>query len=307
MRTARLGALDVSVIGLGCNNFGRALDLEGSVAVVEAALDNGITFFDTAANYGNGQSESFLGQALRNRRDEAIIATKFGMPRPDESRGGASPEYMRASAERSLAALRTDVIDLYQLHKPDPDVPIAETLGALWELVDAGLVREIGCSNLDAGQLEIALAAATQRGGRRFVSNQVEYSLIHRAPDSDGLTDVCLSEGVALLPYYPLANGLLTGKVTKGVRPEGRLNLDRYQRYLTDENYAIADVVVGFARTNGIEPAQLALAWLLSRPAVPAVTPGATRVEQVVSNVQAASVDADAVDFAELQRLVSSC
>lgn len=286
MRHTQLGSLQIPVIGLGCNNFGRALDQAGSTAVVDAAFDTGATFFDTAANYGNGQSEHFLGKALRGRRDEAIVATKFGVPRPDEERGGASAAYIRHSVERSLAALGTDVIDLLQLHKPDPDTPIAETLGAMWDLVDSGTVREIGCSNLDRDQMAEAMAAAAAAGRTGFVSNQVHYSLVHRAPETTGLDQL----DVALLPFYPLGNGLLTGKTRRGGAPQGRLQMDRYERFLVDRNFDIAEATERLATEVGVQPAQVALAWLLARPSVPAVTPGATTRAQVMSNAAAASV-----------------
>lgn len=306
MRTSVIGDLEVSVIGLGCNNFGRALDLDGTKAVVDAALEAGITFFDTAANYGGGQSEALLGVALGSRRRDVILATKFGVPRPDEGSAGASPAYIRGSVERSLRALNTDVIDLYQIHQPDPDVPIAETLGALWELQAAGKVREIGCSNFDVAQTAAALARSDDSNRPRFVSNQVHYSLVHREPESTGLAQLCLSERVALLPYYPLASGLLTGKVQRGTVPEGRLSMDRYQRFLTDRNFAVAETLVGFAQDRGIPPGQAALAWLLSRPAVPAVTPGATKPDQVRANAAAANVRLADGDIADLDALVGS-
>lgn len=302
METSKIGSLEVSAIGIGCNNFGRALDEAGSKAVVDAALDCGINFFDTAANYGSGQSEGFLGAALRGRRELAVIATKFGVPRPDEDHGGAAPAYVRRSVEKSFDALGTDTIDLLQLHKPDPEVPIADTLSAMWDLVDDGTVREIGCSNLDAAQLREALDCADAAGRPRFVSNQVEYSLIHRDPEHNGLVSLCADEGVALLPFYPLANGLLTGKTRRGETPQGRLTMDRYQKYLTDENFDIAESVVAFAAERGVEPVEVALRWLLSRRAVPAVTPGATKPEQVMSNARAGASSLDAGEFAELDR-----
>ena len=307
MRYTTIGSLEVSVIGIGCNNFGRALDAEGSAVVVNSALDEGITFFDTADNYGNARSEAYLGKALGSRRDEVVIATKFGNVLPDiPGTGGARPEYVRTAAERSLRQLGTDHIDLYQLHFPDPETPIEETIGAMAELVEEGKVREIGCSNLDAAQLEQALAAS--RAGRHpaFVSNQIEYSLINRDPELNGLADVARESGVALLPYYPLACGLLTGKVSPGVTPEGRLQMDRYQHYLTDANFALVDALRTFVADRDITMPQLALGWLLSRPTVPAVTPGATKPEQVRSNAGAADWVPTADELAELDRLIGA-
>ena len=219
MEKRRIGSLDVSVVGLGCNNFGWRLDAAGTKKVVDAALDAGINFFDTADIYGKGQSEEYLGRALGSRRSEIVLATKFGM-KMDEQRKGAKPDYLRQALEDSLARLGTDHVDLYQLHTPDADVPIADTLGALDELVKAGKVREIGCSNFSAEQLREA-EAAVQPGAARFVSVQNEYSLFHREPERDVLA-ACERLGLAFIPYFPLASGLLTGKYRKGrPLPEG--------------------------------------------------------------------------------------
>src|SRR5262245_21584989 len=195
-----LGSLRVSAVGLGCNNFGMRIDEAATQRVVSATLDAGINFFDTADIYGSTKSEEFLGRALAGRRQEAIVATKFGMAVDDE-RKGARPEYVRRAAEDSLKRLRTDYIDLYQLHQPDPTVPIAETLGALNELVKAGTVKEIGCSNFSAEQLDEA-AGATARGAATFVSLQNEYSLLHREPERSVLP-ACQRLGLAFLPYFP--------------------------------------------------------------------------------------------------------
>src|SRR5215210_8080880 len=208
MDTRRIGSLEVSVVGLGCNNFGRRLDSGATSAVVDAALDAGINFFDTADVYGGTRSEEYLGRALGRRRDEVVIATKFGSA-VDERRKGARPEYVRQAAEDSLRRLGTDRIDLYQLHWPDPQVPIEDTLGALDELVQAGKVREIGCSNFSVEQLREAEASVLP-GGARFVSVQNEYSLLQRAPEQDGVLAECERADLAFLPYFPLASGLLT-------------------------------------------------------------------------------------------------
>jgi len=307
VRYTRLAGLEVSVIGLGCNNFGRALDAAASRVVADAALDAGVNFFDTSDNYGEGRSESFLGRALGSRRSEVLVATKFGMPVPDvEGSGGARPEYVRGAIRRSLDQLGTTWIDLYQLHKPDPSTPIGDTLTAMWELVEEGLVREIGCSNLDAAQTAAALDFAREKGGRPFVSNQVQYSLIHRDPQTNGLTDLALREGMALLPFYPLANGMLTGKVRRDVPIEGRLTMDRYQSFLVDRNYDIAERIGEFASERGLSMVQVALGWLVAQPEVPSVTPGATRVEQVVSNVAAADWTPTPDDLAALDSITAA-
>ncbi len=306
MRRVRLGALEVSIIGLGCNNFGRALDQDGTTEVVNAALDAGVTFFDTSDNYGNTQSEVFLGKALGSRRSEAVIATKFGQSLPGILEGGARPDYVRSAIVSSLRRLGTDHIDLYQLHWPDPDTPIGDTLDAMWSLVDEGLVREIGCCNLDAAQFDEALTCATERGGRPFVANQIEYSLLHRDPQTNGLTRLALDRGVGLLPYYPLSSGLLTGKAVKGQTPEGRLAMDRYQNVLTDRNYSVVERLRRFASERGLTMVQVALGWLTAQPEVPAVTPGATKPEQVWSNVGAAEWDPTAADLAALDAIAAS-
>jgi aryl-alcohol dehydrogenase-like predicted oxidoreductase len=213
MDTRRIGSLAVSVVGLGCNNFGMRIDEADSARVVHAALDAGITFFDTADIYGSTQSEVFLGRALAGRRDAAVIATKFGM-KVDAGREGARPDYVRRAADDSLRRLGTDHIDLYQLHRPDPAVPIADTLGALEDLVRAGKVREIGCSNFSAEQLRDARAAC-EPGAAQFVSVQNELSLLHREAEREVLPE-CGRLGLKFLPYFPLASGLLTGKYRRG-------------------------------------------------------------------------------------------
>jgi aryl-alcohol dehydrogenase-like predicted oxidoreductase len=219
METRKIGSLEASTVGIGCNNFGWRLGEAATAEVVGASLEAGISFFDTADSYGNTNSEEYLGRALGSRRDEVVIATKFGS-RIDEERQGARPEYVRQAAEDSLRRLGTDRIDLYQLHKPDPEVPISETLGALDDLVRAGKVREIGCSNFSADQLREA-EDAVSGGSARFVSVQNEYSIMHREPEHEVIPE-CERLDLALIPYFPLASGLLTGKYRKGQPlPEG--------------------------------------------------------------------------------------
>jgi aryl-alcohol dehydrogenase-like predicted oxidoreductase len=304
MRTAWIGDLEVSVVGLGCNNFGRALDKAGSAAVVEAALEVGINHFDTASNYGEGQSESFLGAALGGRRDDVIIATKVGVPIPGwDGSGGAAPDYVREVLERSLAELGTDYVDVYMVHFPDPETPIEDTLAVMSAMVDEGKVRQIGCSNFDPGQLTEALAVSAERGWPPFVCDQVQYSMLHRDPKENGLAELCLAEGVALLPYYPLANGLLTGKTKRGGEPQGRLRMDRYQEYLTDENFDVVEAVEAFASERDLSMVQVALGWLLAQEAVPAVTAGATSPDQVRANAKAADWE-PTEDLAALEDLL---
>jgi aryl-alcohol dehydrogenase-like predicted oxidoreductase len=287
MNTRRIGSLEVSVVGLGCNNFGRRLDIDATKAVVDAALDAGITFFDTADVYGGTKSEEYLGGALGRRREDIVLATKFGSA-VDEQRKGARPEYVRRAVEDSLRRLGTDHIDLYQLHTPDPEVPIGETLGALDELVKAGKVREIGCSNFSADRLREA-EEATREGAVRFVSVQNEYSLLNREPERDVLHEVERA-GMAFVPYFPLANGLLTGKYRRGQNaPAGsRLDSGRGERLLTDRNLAVVERLVEFSERRGHKILELAFSWLLRRPAVASVIAGATSPRQARRNAAAA-------------------
>jgi aryl-alcohol dehydrogenase-like predicted oxidoreductase len=288
MQTRRIGSLTVSVVGLGCNNFGMTIDEKQSADVVHAALDAGINFFDTADMYGGTNSERFLGKALGKRRNEAIVATKFGMRASDEFQGGATPEYVKRAADASLKRLNIDRIDLYQLHKPDAGVPIADTLGALDELVKAGKVREIGCSNVSVAQLRDAEGAVT-KGAAKFVSVQNQYSLLHRDPEHDVLPE-CARLGLAFLPYFPLANGLLTGKYSKGVAPPKgtRMQMGWAASGLTDKNFTIVEGLRVIAERSGHSMLELALSWLLRNDAVASVIAGATKPEQIRANAQAA-------------------
>ncbi|HEX9985581.1 MAG TPA: aldo/keto reductase [Thermoanaerobaculia bacterium] len=287
MRTRRIGSLEVSVVGVGCNNFGRRLDAAETARVVDAALDAGINFFDTADTYGKTNSEVFLGRAIASRRQDVVIATKFGMD-VDEERQGAHPDYVLRAADDSLRRLGVDVIDLYQLHTPDPRVPIADTLGALDELVRAGKVREIGCSNFSAEQLREARRAAGDRA--RFVSVQNEYSLLHRTPERDGVLDECAAQHVAFLPYFPLANGLLTGKYRRGLpAPAGRLAESWNGGKIDDTKLDTAERLIAFAESRGHTVLELAFSWLLAHEPVASVIAGATRVEQIAANASAAN------------------
>jgi aryl-alcohol dehydrogenase-like predicted oxidoreductase len=302
--TRRIGSLEVSCVGLGCNNFGRKLDEQATAAVVHAALDEGITFFDTADIYGGTKSEVFLGRALGKRRDEVVIATKFGMA-VDDQRRGARPDYVRQAAEDSLRRLGTDRIDLYQLHQPDPDVPIAETLGALDDLVRAGKVREIGCSNFSVDQIREA-EAAVRPGAARFVSVQNEYSLLHREPERDVLPE-CERLGLAFLPYFPLASGLLTGKYRRGrPAPAGsRLaSSGRHAGSVSDHNVNIVETLIEFAERRGHPVLDLAVSWLLAKPIVASVIAGATSPEQVRMNAAAAGWRLSPADLNEVEALL---
>jgi aryl-alcohol dehydrogenase-like predicted oxidoreductase len=283
----RIGSLRVSVVGLGCNNFGMRIDEAATERVVTTALDAGISFFDTADIYGSTKSEEFLGRALAGLRQHAVIATKFGMA-VDDNRRGARPEYVTRAAEDSLRRLRTDYIDLYQLHQPDPSVPIADTLGALDDLVKAGKVKEIGCSNFSAEQLDEAERAVAP-GAARFVSVQNEYSLLHREPERSVLP-ACQRLGLAFLPFFPLASGLLSGKYdpVKGAPENSRLSLSWTSRFISERNVRMAEALKAFAAKRGHSLLELAISWLVSQPQLASVIAGATSPQQARANAAAA-------------------
>jgi aryl-alcohol dehydrogenase-like predicted oxidoreductase len=302
MELRSIGSLRVSVAGLGCNNFGMRIDAEATDRVVAAALDAGINFFDTADIYGSTKSEEFLGRALGQRRREAVVATKFGMA-VDDKRRGARPDYVRRAADDSLKRLGTDYIDLYQLHQPDPEVPIAETLGAMNDLVKAGKVKEIGCSNFSAEQLNEA-SRATKPAAAGFVSLQNEYSLLHREPETNVLP-ACERLGLAFLPYFPLASGLLTGKYELGKAPpkDSRLSLQWTSRFTTEKNVRIAEALKAFAASRGHTLLELAMSWLASRPQVASVIAGATSPEQVRANAAAVNWSLTREELAEIDQV----
>jgi aryl-alcohol dehydrogenase-like predicted oxidoreductase len=304
MEQRSLGSLSVSVVGVGCNNFGSRLDQDGATAVVNGAIEAGVNFFDTADVYGGTKSESFLGVALGERRSEVVVATKFGMP-IDDTHSGAKPEYVRSACEDSLRRLHTDYIDLYQLHYPDDTVPIAETLGALAELVHAGKVREIGCSNFSAEQLRDAKAAAGTNPS--FVSVQNQFSLLDRSPERDGVLDTCAELGIGFLPFYPLANGLLTGKVRPGEAPPAGTRLatmptERSAHWLSDEMKGRVAPLLAYADSTDTSLLTFAFSWLLSHPSVASVIAGASSPEQVRANA-AALRELSPGELEELNRL----
>jgi aryl-alcohol dehydrogenase-like predicted oxidoreductase len=305
VRTRRLGrnGPEVSVVGLGTNNFGGRVDLAGTRGVVDAALDAGITLFDTADVYGNkGGSESFLGEVLEGRREQVVVATKFGhdMGYGIEPRG--SREYIRKAIDASLERLRTDYVDLYQYHRPDGVTPFAETFGALDELVQEGKVRYVGHSNLEASQVEEADELAREHGWARPVSAQNRYSLLHRAPEED-LLPVCERLGLGVLPYFPLASGLLTGKYKRGApRPEGTRLSDRDDVF-DDATFDRLEALEGFAAQRGVSLLDVAIGGLLAQPAVGSVIAGATKPEQVRANAAAGEWQPSDADLAALNAL----
>jgi aryl-alcohol dehydrogenase-like predicted oxidoreductase len=306
-RTLGTSGIAVSVIGLGCNNFG-AMKLDASRRVVDQALASGITLFDTADVYGNrGGSEEQLGEILGARRKDIVLATKFAMPMDDSgAKSGASAAYIREACEASLRRLKTDWIDLYQQHRPDPATPIEETLGALNDLVKAGKVRAIGCSNLPADQLEAAHAAARKNGTAVYVTAQDQYSLVVRGVET-ALVPTLEKEHMGLLPYFPLASGLLSGKYKEGEAiPEGTrfARMGRFSdAYMTEENWRIVQALTAFAQARGHTILDLAFAWLLAHPWLPSVIAGATRPEQVVQNAAAARWKLTADEVTEVSRI----
>jgi aryl-alcohol dehydrogenase-like predicted oxidoreductase len=303
MERRRIGTLEVSVVGLGCNNFGWRIDKPATHAVVAAALDAGINFLDTADMYGGGQSEEYLADALRDRRKEIVLATKFGFSM-GEGKSGASPAYVREAIDASLSRLKTDYIDLYQLHTPDPKTPIADTLGALGELVKAGKVREIGCSNFSADQLREA-AAAVKTGAPRFVSVQNEYSLLNRAPEAEVLPE-CRRQGIAFIPYFPLANGLLTGKYRKGQPvPENSRGKDGWgPSVFTDSNLELVESLYSFASSRGHSLLELAISWLATQEGIASVIAGAKTPQQAKANAAAASWNLSNEELAQIDAIV---
>jgi len=294
METRTIGKLDASAVGLGCNNFGGRIDEAATNEVVNAALDAGITLFDTADTYGGTLSEEYLGRALGSRRDDAIIATKFGVPIDDERKGGASATYIARAVEDSLRRLGTDRIDLYQLHFPDPTTPFEETLAALDALVQAGKVLEIGASNLSADQIDETSRISAEGAYARFVSVQNEYSLLRRGPERFGVLDACARNGLVFIPYFPLASGVLTGKYRRNMAPPAGTRLaampaDRVADALSDKVFDRVETLDSFARDHGHTLLDLAIAWLLARPTVASVIAGATKPEQVRANAAAAA------------------
>jgi aryl-alcohol dehydrogenase-like predicted oxidoreductase len=300
IRTLGDGGPEVSVVGLGTNNFGGRIDLEQTRAVLEAALDDGITLVDTANIYSQGTSEDYIGRVLEGRFDRIVLATKFGMKMNDEPelpRG--SRDYIRWAIEGSLRRLRTDTIDVYQMHHPDDTTPIADTLGALDELVQEGKVRFIGSSNFSAAQVEDADLVARERGFTRFVAAQNEYSLVKRAAE-DELLPTCERLGIGVLPFFPLASGLLTGKYARGVEAtEGRLA----GRTIPPEQFDRLDALRQYADERNVSLLEVAVGGLAAMPAIASVIAGATKPEQVHANVKAGEWIPSAEDLAALKAL----
>ncbi len=296
MRTALIGDLRVSKVGLGCNNFGTRLDKKQTEAVVLTALEHGITYLDTADIYGGkGVSEEYLSAALRGRRHEVVVGTKFGMRMLNDAQEGGSARWVAQAVEDSLRRLGTDYIDLYQMHTPDPSVPISETLDALHRLVEEGKVREIGCSNFTGAQIDQAAAVSEQNGFSRFVSAQNHYSLLARTLERD-VAPACARNDLSVMPYCPLANGVLTGKYRRGEEPPKGSRMEWVRNdpattdrdFMSDRNLDIVDRLQEYAADHGRTLLELAISWLAAQPHVSTVIPGASTPEQVIANSKAA-------------------
>lgn len=310
METRPLGQLQVSVIGLGCNNFGMTIDADRTKEVVDAAIGAGINYFDTAEAYGNGLSEEYLGKALGARRKDVLVATKWGhdMSLAEGERGG-DPAVIRARLEASLKRLDTDYVDHYQLHRPDPATPVEETLGALAELQAEGKIREIGCTHFTAAQLDEVYAASASHGVPAYPSVQNHYSLLTRGPETDGVFDACSRHGIGFVPYFPLESGLLTGKYRLGEpRPEDSRLVrwgKRADAFIDDDKLAKVEALTQWSQAQGHTLLELAMSWHTSHPLVSSVIAGATRPDQIDANVSAGSWQLTADDRAAVDALLA--
>ncbi len=310
MELRKIGQLDVSVVGLGCNNFGMRVASEATQAVVDAAFEAGINYFDTAESYGGGKSEEFLGAALGSRRGDVVIATKWHAPPGSSITHFGSRDVMRTAVEGSLARLGTDYIDHYILHRHDPDTPIADTLAALEELKQEGKIRETGCSNFSAAQLDEAASEAAQLGVAPFASVQNHYSLLKRDPETDGVLAACERHGIAFVPYFPLESGLLTGKYRAGEpMPDGsRLAAWKPElaaQFIDDERLQTVAALTEWAEGRGHSILELAMSWLTANRQVASVICGATSPAQAIANVAAATWELTSDDMAAVDALLS--
>ncbi len=305
-RNVGKSGLQVSVVGLGCNNFGRRLDTQKTKLVVDAAVDSGITLFDTADVYGSGDSERYLGEALKGKRHQVVVATKFRSSMGDGPYNqGGSRLYVRRAVEESLQRLGTDYIDLYQMHGPDTRTPIEETLSVLDDLVHEGKVRYIGSSNFSGWQIADADWTSKLLGNERFISAQNHYSLLNREVERE-VVPACLHFGIGLIPYFPLASGMLTGKYRRGEAPPEGTRLagsPAAERYLTESNFDVVERLEEFGQERGVSLLEIAIGGLAAQPSVCSVIAGATKPEQVEGNVKAAEWMPSAGDVAEINRI----
>ena len=296
--------IQVSVVGLGCNQFGGRVDLDGTREVVDSAIAHGVTFLDTSDRYGDTRSEAFLGEVLKGRRDQVVLATKFGIDLGDGWNGPrGAPEYIHHAVQNSLRRLQTDVIDLYWYHRPDGITPIGDTLEGLHELVQAGTVRSIGASNFSAAQIREAEAAAAERGLTRFTAIQNEYSLLHREAEADVLP-LCEELNLAFIPYYPLASGLLTGKYRRDHAAPDGARLSGQDQIATDEQWQVVEALIAYAEQQGVPLTDVAIGALLTQPAVASVITGATRASQLPTNAAAANWKPGAAELEALRSLL---
>jgi aryl-alcohol dehydrogenase-like predicted oxidoreductase len=297
VRTRKLGSLDVTVVGLGCNNFGGRIDEDATRAVVDAALDAGVTFFDTADIYGNqGGSEEILGRVLAGRRDRVVLATKWGKPMGDGAERRGSRDYIRRAVDASLRRLQTDVIDLYQHHEEDPETPLEETVEAVEDLVREGVVRAWGTSNYRPETLE----RVKQLASEAYVSEQSEYSWLHRDPEAE-LLPACERLGIGFIPFFPLASGLLTGKVSRDDPPAPGTRL--HGREISDERLDQVERLRAWAEAHGASLLEVAVGGLLAVSPVASVIAGATKPEQVRANAQAGAWEPTGAELAELRNV----
>lgn len=318
MEMRKLGKFAVSVVGLGCNNFGMRLDEEKTSDVVNAAIDQGINLFDTADVYGATLSERFLGAALKGRRDDVVIATKFGNKlsekigdelKPIEDSGGGSKRWIMKAVEDSLKRLGTDRIDLYQFHFPAGDVPFEETLEALNDIVEQGKVVEIGCSNFSGEQIDETMKISADKGWPAWASAQNHYNLLNREVEAEVLP-ACERHGLGMLPYFPLASGLLTGKYLRGEEPPDGTRLsavpeERRSRIFSDRNFDIVEKLTAFAQEREHSILDLAISWTAARPAIASVIAGATKPEQVKANVDAVGWKLTDDEITEIDRIAA--
>jgi aryl-alcohol dehydrogenase-like predicted oxidoreductase len=297
-------ALEVSLVGLGCNAFGGRVDEKGTHAVIDAALEAGINFFDTAETYGGGNSESFIGSALKGKRNTVCLATKFGFSASHvagKSRG--TPENIRFAVDQSLAKLQTDWIDLYQMHRPDPDTPIAETMGALEDLVRAGKIRYYGCSYFSGPQMQQAVDTAQREGLRGFVTAQNAWNVLEREIEAE-LIPVCKAAEIGLLPYYPIARGLLTGKYQRGDPPPSGSRLAGDQ-YLANADFDLLEDLQRYAGDHGYDLLALAISWLAAQQVITSIISGVSRPEQIAANSAAARWKLTAKNLEEIDAILT--
>ena len=298
--------LTVSVVGLGCNNFGGRCDFEQTEEVINAAIENGITFFDTADIYGgHGGSESFMGMILKGRREQIVLGSKFGMDMGTSDIARGSRRYVRKAIEASLRRLHTDYLDLYQFHAPDPNTPIEETLSALDELVKEGKVRYIGSSNFAGWQIAEAELVSQAKNTERFISAQNHYSLVEHSVEKE-VVRACVNFGIGVLPYYPLASGLLTGKFRKGEEPPQGTRLSGRREELEKADWEVIGRLADLARSLGGSLLDLSISALAAKPAVSSVIAGATRPEQVAANVKAIELKLSDDDMAKVREITGS-